>query len=164
MLISKARISQIALMIVFVSACSSTSHIMIGEARGKIPVSEVEVYRQQPAEYEQIALLKASSRNSLSFSDEGMIEVAINRLKQEAADLGANGVLITRSTDEVTGSFGSGTGVSGRNVGVGIGLSMPINNKSVSAIAIYVLNPELLPESTSNNEQMQNTQSDDQPR
>jgi hypothetical protein len=128
----------IVLLLLVISACSTSSREIVGAKRPPIDASEVLVYLQKPVKYEQIAFIKASSKNSLVFSDDGMQEVAIQRLKKEAAALGANGVLLTTSEDEVTGALGTGSGVQGRNVGIGLGLSFPITNKLIRAVAIYV--------------------------
>jgi len=64
------------------------------------------------------------------------------RLKNEAAKLGANGVLLQTVQDQQSGSIGLGGGSSsyGGNsaTGVGVGGSFGITNKAVSGIAIYV--------------------------
>ena len=120
------------------SACSTSSRQIVGEKRTPVDISEVQIYRVKPAVYEQIAFIQASSKNSLAFSDEAMQQVIIERLKKEAAALGANGVILKKTEEQLTGSIGSGTGMSGRNVGVGIGLSLPITNQLTHAVAIYV--------------------------
>jgi len=57
-------------------------------------------------------------------------------LKEKAATLGANGILLTGVTDSGGGS-GAGVGVSsGGGVGVGVGVSK--SSKSVFAKAIFV--------------------------
>lgn len=126
------------LILLALSACSTSSRQIVGQKRPPIEVSEVQIYQIKPAEYEQIAFIQASSKNALSFSDEGMQDVAIERLKKEAAALGANGVLLSTTEDQITGSMGTGSGVGGRNVSVGIGLNFPITNKLIKAVAIYV--------------------------
>jgi uncharacterized protein YbjQ (UPF0145 family) len=131
------------LICVALSGCSTSSRQIVGQKRPAISVSEVQLYQMKPAKYEQIAFIQASSKNSLSFSDEAMQDAAIERLKKEAAALGANGVLLQTTEDEVTGSMGTGSGVGGRNVSIGIGLSFPITNKLVKAVAIYVAPADL---------------------
>ena len=120
------------------SGCSTSSRQIVGEKRTPLDSSEVQIYRAKPLEYEQIAFIQASSKNSLAFSDEAMQKVIIERLKKEAAALGANGIILNQTEEQVTGSIGSGTGVSGRNVGIGIGLNFPITNQITHAVAIYV--------------------------
>lgn len=135
----------IFLLLLVLNACSTSSREIVGAKRPPINASEVLVYLQKPVTYEQIAFIKASSKNALAFSDESMQQVAIQRLKEEAATLGANGIFLTTTEDEVTGALGTGSGVQGRNVGIGIGLSFPVTNKLLGAVAIYVA-----PQSTEN--------------
>ncbi|MDP5131726.1 MAG: DUF4156 domain-containing protein [Paraglaciecola sp.] len=125
----------------FISACSTSSRQIVGEKRPAINAEQVEIYYTAPAQYEQIAFIQASSKNALAFSDDAMQRVIIARLKTEAAALGANGVLLQQTEEQVTGSVGSGTGMSGRNVGIGIGLSFPVTNQLSHAVAIYVTPP-----------------------
>jgi hypothetical protein len=77
------------------SACSATSRQIVGEKRTPLDISDVQIYQVKPDEYEQIAFIQASSKNALAFSDEAMQQVIIERLKKEAAALGANGVLLS---------------------------------------------------------------------
>ena len=128
----------VILLCLITGACSTSSRQIVGVKRPAIDVSQVIIYTQKPAEYEQIAFIQASSKNAMAFSDEAMQDVIIERLKKEAAALGANGVLINQTEEQVTGSVGSGTGMSGGNFGIGIGLSIPITNQSTRAVAIYV--------------------------
>ncbi|MFT4939697.1 MAG: hypothetical protein ACI88A_002742 [Paraglaciecola sp.] len=134
----KRCIVSLIIMLSILSACSNTSRQIVGNKRTPIDSAEVQIYQIKPAEYEQIAFIQVSSKNSLAFSDQAMQKVIIERLKKEAAALGANGVLLTQTEEQVTGSIGSGTGMAGRNIGIGIGLSFPITNQLTRAVAIYV--------------------------
>lgn len=125
-------------LVLILTACSTTSRQIVGKKRPPIEPSQVAVYDTQPNDYEQIAFIQASSKNALAFSDDAMQDVAIERLKEEAAALGANGIWLNTTEDEVTGSIGTGSGMGGRNVIIGIGMSMPITNKLLKAVAIYI--------------------------
>lgn len=129
------------LLLGLLTACSNTSREIVGTKRPPIDVSKVQLYLQKPIDYQQIAFLSASSKNSFTFSQDSMHDVAIQRLKKEAAALGANGVLLTTSEEEVTGAIGTGSGIHGRSIGVGLGLSFPVTNKLLRAVAIYVQPP-----------------------
>lgn len=127
-----------AVLAVVLSACSTTSHVMLGQARAPVPVEQVVLYRSPPQHYAEIALIKSSSRHSWTVTEQGKLNKAIERMKAEAAALGANGLLLQSTQDEVSGSLGTGSsGVSG-NVGIGIGLSVPITNIATTALAIHV--------------------------
>ncbi|MEA3135156.1 MAG: hypothetical protein QOG17_3002 [Gammaproteobacteria bacterium] len=70
------------------------------------------------------------------------MDKVIERLKIEAAQLGANGVLLGDVADRQTGSIGTGVGSDSysRNssVGVGVGGSLGIYKKTGKGTAIYV--------------------------
>ncbi|MDB6091715.1 MAG: hypothetical protein JWN85_4499 [Gammaproteobacteria bacterium] len=123
-------------------ACAS-SHVMIGKARSPISPDLVQIYTQPPeAKYVEIATLDASSQWSLSFTAQGKTDRVINRLRQEAAKLGANGVVLQGVGDRVSGAIGTGLGqgsYSGNTaVSGGIGISAGLHQKIASGIAIYV--------------------------
>ena len=118
------------------------SHVMIGKARPAISPDQVTLYVRPPAKYEEIAVLEASSKNSLSFTQQGKTDKAIERLKKEAAKLGANGVLLQGTTDQSGGSVNTGsasaTTTGSSSFATGGGVSIPIVNKSASGVAIFV--------------------------
>ena len=120
-----------------------TSHVMIGQARPPISPDQVQIYLRPPTnKYVEIALLDTSSRHSFSFSAQGKTDAVIERLKGEAAKLGANGVLLEGVGDQVGGSVGTGFGsatASGHSAtGFGIGTSATIYQKKGTGLAIYV--------------------------
>jgi hypothetical protein len=105
-----------------------------GTPRPPIAAADVRVYAEPPAEYEVIALLESTP--SSAWTDQGRQDAAVADLKEKAAKLGANGVLITGATDS-GGERGAGVGVSsGGGVGVGIGMSKA--SKAVFGKAIFV--------------------------
>ncbi len=122
------------------AGCATTSHVITGKPRTPIDPSQVTLYSSAPPKYEEIAVIEASSRSSFSFGDQRKMDAVIERLKKEAASLGANGVLLQR-----TGSDGGGGGV-GAGIGTGIGGGVSIGtsifttgaNKTGRGLAIYV--------------------------
>lgn len=134
--------SSIVSLMVLLPACES-SHLLVGSARHPIPAREVTLYTVPPAgKYEQIAILETSSKHSLAFSEQGKTDVVLDRLRTEAARLGANGVLLRAVSDQPDGSFDTGlgtsfTGVHG-TVGVGWGTSTGKSIKIGRGLAIYV--------------------------
>ena len=123
------------------AACTSSSHVLVGNARPPIAPEQVKVYFEPPPRYEQIATLDASS-GSFSFSDQTKTDDAIAKLKAEAAKVGANGILLQGVEKHQTGSIGLGVGgasyggssASGGSVGGSGGLY----NKNAKGLAIYV--------------------------
>ena len=120
-------------------ACYPVSHIIIGETQVPIDYKDVKVYIDYPNNYEKIAIVEASS--DLAFKDIS-IEIthqqktnkALDRLKKEAALLGANGIVIQNISTETKQHFNlydSGKGnynLSSRNE----------RQKELTAIAILV--------------------------
>lgn len=124
------------------AGCATSSHVLIGTPRAPISPELVKVYLQPPAKYEQIATIDATSRGSLTITSQQNMDKAIARLKQEAARLGANGILLQGIEDQQSGSIGSGIGSASFNgnsaVGTSVGGSFGIYNKAARGTAIYV--------------------------
>lgn len=125
-----------------VGCASPTSSILIGDARPEIPVEQVKVYLEAPDSYEEIALIEASSDASWSFGEQAKMEAVLKRLKQEAAKVGANGVLLQKTGDKQGESVyvGAGSGGYSGNVGFGVsvGKAFGLTDKTGEGIAIYV--------------------------
>ena len=123
-------------------ACA-TSHVMMGQARPPISPTLVQVYFHPPAtKYEEIAMLDTSSKGGFGFTAQGKTDIVINRLKEEAAKLGANGVLVQGVGDQPGGSvstgFGQANAYGNHATAGGIGFSGNVTHKVGSGIAIYV--------------------------
>jgi hypothetical protein len=131
-----------AVLAVLLPGCSTSSHVMVGTARPPISPESVRIYLEPPPRYEQVATLDATSQGSFAITGQQNMDKAMARLKEEAAKLGANGVLLQGVQDQQTGSIGTGVGSSsygpGSSTGVGVGGSFGITNKAVHGIAIYV--------------------------
>src|SRR5215467_382883 len=136
------RVGPAAVLAAMLLGCSTSSHVMIGSARPPISPESVRVYVQPPEKYEEIATLDASSQGSFAITSQQNMDKAIARMKEEAAKLGANGVLLQGVQDKQSGSIGTGVGSSsyggGSSTGVGVGGSFGIYNKATHGIAIFV--------------------------
>src|SRR5215469_12723263 len=86
--------------------------------------------------------MAACSTSSLALTSQQNMDKAVQRLKEEAARLGANGVLLQGVQDVQSGSIGAGGGGAsyGPNsaTGVGVGGSFALTSKAVQGLAIYV--------------------------
>jgi len=116
---------------------------MVGRARPPISADRVQIYLEPPqTRYEQIANLSASSRGSFTITAAGKTDKVIERLKREAAKLGANGILLHGVGDQTAASVSagiSGETDSGHSPYVsGIGASVFFFPKSGDGVAIYV--------------------------
>jgi hypothetical protein len=135
--------SLVSVAILVVAACSSSSHVIVGTARPPIAPQDVKLYLHPPAKYEEVAILDASSRNSWAVTDQGKTDKVIERLKEQAAQLGANGVLLNGVSNQSAGSISVGSATStayGHTAtAFGTGFSAPIMLKEGSGMAIFVI-------------------------
>ena len=122
--------------VLFLTACAS-SHIITGTPRPPIEPAQVTLYSSVPAKFEEIAIIEASSKSSWAFTDQQKINVVIERLKEEAAKLGANGVLLQVTGTESTGGVMTGF-ASGSNPTFGTGIYASAMHKTGRALAIHV--------------------------
>ena len=124
------------------AACSTSSHVLVGTARPPISPESVKVYLQPPPKFDEIATLDASSQGSFAFTSQQNMDKAMERMKQEAAKLGANGILLQGVEDVQSGSIGVGGGSSSYSgssaSGAGAGGTFGLSNKATHGLAIYV--------------------------
>ena len=131
------RSATLLLLALALSACASTSKVMLGQARPPVDPAQVQIYTTPPPGSIEIAQLESSS--AVGFGTQGQTDAAVARLKREAAALGANGVILMG-----VGSSGSPVGMSvgagsyGRHSAGGIGIGIPTTQKKAAGVAIYV--------------------------
>lgn len=119
------------------SGCASSS-LVVGTRRPPISPEQVKLYIDPPPRYEKVAMLSAVSNFSWAITDQGKTNKVSERLRAEAAALGANGVLIQGIGDQYAGSIGSGQAWGSGNSAWGIGVSSATYIKKGTGIAIYV--------------------------
>ncbi|MEO6872495.1 MAG: hypothetical protein ABI233_09790 [Chthoniobacterales bacterium] len=141
---TSSRLAVSFLAALLVTGCASSSSHVIGEPRPPINPEQVRIYQAPPARYEEIATLDASSAARFFHGSRQTDDEAIQRLKEEAAKVGANGVLLTLVGDEPSGSIGIGVGGGGyasRHSAVGGEASgaAPLVKTGAHGLAIYVL-------------------------
>jgi len=119
--------------------------ILTGNTRLPISPTEVRLYRTAPDKFEEIAIVSASAGHDFQKSS-SLMNSAIQRIKEEAAKVGANGVLLTeineRDAPKVTTSYGqataSGTGGSAYATGTATSINRGDAYTRVKGVAIYV--------------------------
>lgn len=131
------RFAIICMAVVAIAACAS-SHVIVGATRQPISADQVKVYLEPPAKYETIALLEASDLGANGFSAQSRTNKVMKRLKNEAAKLGANGIVLQGFGTEYTGSVGGGFASGSAGYASGMGYSAAQRSKVGKAIAIYV--------------------------
>lgn len=126
---------------ILLSACVS-SHVLVGNPRPPISPDQVRVYLDPPGHYDKIAIIQTSSRDSFALTAQGKMNKVIERLKDQAAELGANGILLQDIGDRAAGTVGSGFASASYNGGSAsafrFGSSATMYQKSGDALAIYV--------------------------
>jgi hypothetical protein len=137
-----ARLSILVALVALAACTAPQSFVLTGTARPPISPAEVKIYSRPPPTFEEIAILNASSNSVFSPGGQSTVDKVIQRLKEQAAKLGANGIILEGFSDRETGSLGTGVGSSSVSnnsaVGVGVGGSLGIYKKSGQGRAIYV--------------------------
>jgi len=118
----------IALVGILVTGCASGSAIVIGEKRAPLEPSQVKLYLEPPEDYETIGIVKASS--DAGWTEQDSVNYAIEELNNQAAKLGANGVLLS-ATGETTSTVVGG-------YGTGYMYAVPVKAQTVTGQAIFV--------------------------
>ena len=95
----------LSLIVMIFFGCYPVSHIIVGETRSPISPSKVKIFLEYPEEYEIIARIDASSEfafrdPSFDITWQSKMDKMIQRLKIEAAQLGANGIVIEGTTNQ----------------------------------------------------------------
>ena len=100
------------------AACASGSAIVTGTKRAPITAELVKLYLEPPPDFEVIGLVSASS--DAGMSEQASVDYATAELKNQAAKLGANGVLLI-SIGDMTSKTAGGIGktVQGKAIFVG---------------------------------------------
>jgi hypothetical protein len=128
------------------TGCASSSSRLLAPAGPAISPAEVRIYHAPPRHYQEIAVLDATSGARLFHGTLQGENEALQRLKEEAAKVGANGVLLTLVGDRSRGAIGVGVGggaasyqrQSGTVVSGAASGAAPIVQNSAQGIAIYV--------------------------
>ena len=102
---------------------TDSATVVVGAQRPAIDVGEVRLYRTAPPKYEEIALLTAKAGHDFK-NDQSLMDSAIQRLKEDAAKLGANGVLLQDVRSRSRGIAATGAGESYNEV-TGIAIFVP---------------------------------------
>ncbi|WP_067218574.1 hypothetical protein ACPUEK_11385 [Marinomonas gallaica] len=132
---------------ILLTACASGSHVVTGTQRAAIDVEVVKVYSEAPkTEYEVVGSIEASS--SRGMTQQGRMDSAIEALKEEAAEIGANGIIVSNFPNHSGGiSTQVSTGISGgsRGFSSGLGTGITIHPAAVKGTAVYVFDVAELP-------------------
>jgi len=132
----------VAFTLALLCACASTTQVMVGTTRPAISADQVKVYPAPPPKFEDIAILDASAKSVFGTGGQRSVDKVVARLKDQAAKLGANGLILEGFSDRQSASIGTGMGsesYSGNSaVGVGASGSFGVFTKTGKARAIFV--------------------------
>ncbi|MBU2320306.1 MAG: DUF4156 domain-containing protein, partial [Gammaproteobacteria bacterium] len=124
---------------VLLFGCSSGSHVVTGQQLPELEVEQVTVFEEVPAfDYKVIGTVRASSDNG--FTEDSRKEKATQELKEQAAKIGANGVILDEVTQLSFRRLGTGVGISagsGGGIGTSIGSSFSFPTTEAKGTAIF---------------------------
>ena len=135
-----SRFKLLLLLSLFVTiACYPVSHVIIGDTQAPIDYTNVKIYNDYPDTYEKIAIIEASSDLafkdfSIEFTHQQKTNKALERLKKEAASLGANGIVIQNIATNIKQHLS----LNENDRGQISALSRHEKQKDLNAIAIFV--------------------------
>mgnify|MGYP001196011260 FL=1 len=125
--------------IFILKSCYPVSHIIIGGIQTPLDYNNVKVYHDYPDTYEKIAIIEASSDLafkdlSIEFTHQQKTNKALDRLKKEAASLGANGIVLQNISTTTKQHLNLNESIKG-SINIS---SRHEKQKELSAIAIFV--------------------------
>lgn len=125
-------------LLLLLAGCAGTSKVMLADPRPPVDPASVRIYTEVPSGAVQIAQLDA--RSAVGFGTQGQTNAVVRRLKDEAAKLGANGIVLigVGGGERSPVGLSVGGGSYGGRVGGGVGIGIPTQQKSGAAVAIYV--------------------------
>ncbi len=128
------------------AACATSTQVLTGAPRSPLLAAEVRVYTQAPPQsFDEIALLGATRKSVSTAGAERAIAKMIEAMRLQAAQLGANGLLLEDISDSDPVSIGSGVGsqtyTHNASISAGFGGSLGVTKKMVKARAIFVPPP-----------------------
>src|SRR5258708_29864492 len=128
------------------AACATSTQVLTGAPRSPLLAAEVRVYTQAPPQsFDEIALLGATRKSVSTAGAERAIAKMIEAMRLQAAQLGANGLLLEDISDSDPVSIGSGVGsqtyTHTTSLTAGFGGSLGVKKKTVKDRAIFVPPP-----------------------
>ena len=123
-------------------ACATSSQVLTGAPRSPISPAAVRVYTRAPESFEEIAVLGASRKSVSSAGGERAIAKMIDGMRAQAAQLGANGLLLEDFSDAdpiaIESGVGSQTYTHNASINVGVAGGFGVVKKMARARAIFV--------------------------
>jgi hypothetical protein len=92
-------------MLVATAAHAGGSFILLGKKRPPIDPEDVVIYFDAPARYEKVAVVEGDSMGAFAFSSQGKTDKALQRMKKQAAKLGANAIILQGQSQRDSGAI-----------------------------------------------------------
>ena len=121
-------ICYVLIAVLLISSCASGSYILTGQQRDPIDATLVKLYTEPPQQYEVIAIVNASSDSG--WTQQGDMDYAVAELKEQAAKLGANGIILIGVGERSSATVGAYKS--------GAIYAVPSTAQTVSGKAVYV--------------------------
>ena len=116
------------------SGCATGAALVTGVKRAPIDPSQVRIYSAPPPKYEEVAIISANSYWSWAWHEQAKMDTATRELREKAAKLGANGVIVKNLGNAAISAGGLGAPAGGFALG-----AAAINNMTtLDGVAIYV--------------------------
>ncbi|HEY1861973.1 MAG TPA: hypothetical protein VGG61_16545 [Gemmataceae bacterium] len=129
-------------MLCLLAGCATSSQLVTGAARDPLAPAQVRVYTSAPATFQEVAIFSASRESVTSTGGERAIEKMIESMRAQAAQLGANGLLLEDFSDAPSTTLGSDvvseTYTHNGSINIGVGGSIALTKKIAKSRAIYV--------------------------
>lgn len=121
-------------------AVTNETSLIVGKTRPPITADQVKLYTKPPAKYEEIAIVSADAAHAF-MSKQDLMNTSIANLKQEAAKVGANGILLDGVGDFYVGSTGVAVVPSAQRGApiIATGAMNAQTGKKASGMAIFVI-------------------------
>jgi hypothetical protein len=127
-----ARIASLMVIGILASGCATGSAVVTGLKRPPISPDSVRLYSSPPQHpYEEIAIISANSYWSWAWNEQAKMDTATRELREKAAKLGANGIILkSLGSEAITGAGMSfGNGLYGGSIN---------NMRTIDGVAIFI--------------------------
>lgn len=116
--------------IALLSGCATGAALVTGVKRPPIDPSQVRIYSSPPPKFEEVAVISANSYWSWAWHEQAKLDTATRELRNKAAKLGANGVIVK--------NLGSAPITAGGYAYGAFGAASINNMATIEGVAIYV--------------------------
>jgi hypothetical protein len=118
------------LSVAILASCATGAALVTGVKRPPIDPSQVRIYSSPPPKFEEVAVISANSYWSWAWHEQAKLDTATRELRNKAAKLGANGVIVK--------NLGSAPITAGGYAYGAFGAASINNMATIEGVAIFV--------------------------